>query len=286
MQLTEIPIEEITIGEKRRKTTPSKVKALAESITETGLQHPIGVNESNRLIHGRHRMEACKSLGWKVIPAVVHKLDDIHAEMAEIDENILRNQLTALEESKAVARRKELYEAIHPETKPVAERGGPGRGNKTMAIMATVSFADDTAAKTGRGSRTIRRDAEIGEKITESAAVQIQGTKVANNKTQLKQLADLPEKEQEKAAKLIGSGKAKTVEDAIEAGKKKSRNGKPVIDSRKFKAFEQEIGKCIRMNTDLRKHCNGKGAAESETIRKHFNDALKELATWRRSTSV
>jgi len=69
-----------------------------------------------------------------------------------------------------LARRKELYEAQHPETKHVTERGGPGRGNKTTADSAAVSFVNDTASKTGRGTRTVREDVSIGTKLTPAAA--------------------------------------------------------------------------------------------------------------------
>jgi len=67
------------------------------------------------------------------------------------------SQLTKLQEGQALKRRKEIYEALHPETKPVRERGGPGRGNKTNDKMSPVSFASDTAAKTGKSKRTVER---------------------------------------------------------------------------------------------------------------------------------
>lgn len=140
-------------------------------------------------------------MGWKVIPAVVHKLDDLHAELATIDENIQRRRLSALEEGEALSRRKEIYLCLHPETENVTERGGPGRGNKTSDNMSHVSFTEDAAEKTEKSRRTVERSVEVAEAICPAAKTQLVGTKVADNKSQLKKLGALPEKDQIRVAK-------------------------------------------------------------------------------------
>ena len=70
-----------------------------------------------------------------------------------------------------MARRKEIYEALHPETKAgVAggKTGGRGRKIATDKMSAAIpSFADDTAAKTGKSARTVRRDVSLGEDIAD-----------------------------------------------------------------------------------------------------------------------
>jgi len=217
--MNELPIAAIVVPTSHRRVSPSRVDALAQSILEIGLQHPVGVTEDKRLIHGRHRLEAYISLGRTHIPAIVHKLDKLHAELAEIDENLERKSLTAVEEAKALARRKEIYEALHPETKRGAVgRRGSGKG-ETVSESDKLSFSDDTAAHTGTTSRTVERAVELGNKITDAAATQLHGTKVANNKAELKKLAALDEDEQLRVAKKIGDGKAKTVDQARGRGK-------------------------------------------------------------------
>ena len=254
MNFQEVPIADITVSNSRRKTTPERVQAMAESIQEIGLQNPVGLTESKRLIHGRHRLEACQSLGWTAIPATIQPLDDIRAEIAEIDENIQRSNYTALEEAKATAKRKELYEALHPETKT------PGRGknqhvptDKMATGTEAPSFADDTAAKTGRSARSVRRDAEIGAAISDAAAVQLHGTAVADNKTQLKQLADLPEEAQAEVARQIGSGKAKTVSEAKRVAKivDKPKSGQQQKDPRLWGEIEGMLGKTLQRADEL-----------------------------------
>jgi len=77
-----------------------------------------------------------------------------------------RNELKAIERSKALVRRKELYEGLHPETARGTAGGkasGESRaGTRTTDNMSVVpSFAADTAAKTGMTERNVRRDVAI-----------------------------------------------------------------------------------------------------------------------------
>jgi hypothetical protein len=48
---------------------------------------------------------------------MVLDVDELSSELAEIDENLIRNPLTKLEESEQMKRRKEIYEILHPESK-------------------------------------------------------------------------------------------------------------------------------------------------------------------------
>lgn len=215
MDVTELPLSRIVVSPNRRKPKPAMVNALAGSILEIGLQCPIGVVKDGKfynLVHGRTRLEAFRSLDRQKIPAVVHDLDDLHAELAEIDENIQRCNLTAAEEAKALARRKGIYEALHPETKQGAKGG---KGNAKPAANETdkmaVSFATDTAAKTGRSARSVRRDVAVGEKLSDKAVEVLADSPVADDKTQLKRLADLPSDQQDKVAVEIATGNRKSV---------------------------------------------------------------------------
>ncbi len=130
----------------------------------------------------------------------------MRAELAEIDENVERRSLPALEEAQALARRKAIYLALHPDAKPVNEKGGPGRGKKTSDNVSSVSFAEDAAKKTGWSARTIQRKVEIGEKLDSEAADMLRGTKCENDQATLKRLADLPVQKQRERAKELKAG--------------------------------------------------------------------------------
>jgi ParB family transcriptional regulator, chromosome partitioning protein len=64
------PISEIRISKRHRKDL-GDVAGLAQSILEIGLLHPIVVSQTNLLLAGQRRLEACRSLGWCEIPVTV-----------------------------------------------------------------------------------------------------------------------------------------------------------------------------------------------------------------------
>src|SRR5690606_11696935 len=134
----------------------------------------------------------------KTVPANVVKLDDLHRELVEIDENLVSSPLTALERAEHLKRRKEIYEALHPETKSVTVRGGPGRGKKTEEIISSVSFAEDTAAKAKVSARTVRHEVQIAEAISEDVRDVIRDTAVADRKTDLLNLARIKDSSEQK----------------------------------------------------------------------------------------
>lgn len=232
-----IRITDIKIGERRRGRR--SVESLVESIKQIGLLNPITVTEDFRLIAGFNRLEAAKSMGWTEIECNTVSLTGLKADLAEIDENLIRNELTALERGEQLARRKEIYEALHPETKHGGDRGnqhtggkgrqgdklavcqtpeasgGPGnKEDKTADNLATVSFVDDTAKKTGASPRTVRREVKISKDIAPEVKEAIRNTPMADNQSELLELSRM-EPEEQKALIDIPE-----IMEAIKAGEK------------------------------------------------------------------
>lgn len=117
MEIKEVAISDIRIGTRHRRVREDAVADIAESITQIGLLNPVVLTEQFDLIAGAHRIGAVKTLGWITIPAHVRAFESLKAELAEIDENLRRNELTVLEHGEHLARRKEIYEGLHPEAK-------------------------------------------------------------------------------------------------------------------------------------------------------------------------
>lgn len=69
-------------------------------------------------------------------------------------------------------RRKQIYEAMHPETRAHVAGGHAKAGSASDKL----SFAADTAAKTGVDRRTVERDAARGDRIDEGVLIGIAGT--------------------------------------------------------------------------------------------------------------
>ena len=113
----QISIFQVNVNAGRRQADPEAVQKLADSISKVGLINPITVDQEYTLIAGLHRLEAAKRLGWTEIKFTVSNLEGLQAELAEIDENFVRKDLSDDEFRELLLRRKEIYEALHPETK-------------------------------------------------------------------------------------------------------------------------------------------------------------------------
>ena len=101
-----IPVADIEVANGCRGLQPSGVTHVAVSIARIGMLSPIGVRmvDGNfRLVYGRHRLAAVRSLGWTDIECHMLEADDRRVRMAEITENLHRAELSELERSEQVA---------------------------------------------------------------------------------------------------------------------------------------------------------------------------------------
>lgn len=193
----DLPITKISLRSDARAIDHSAVEALADSIAELGLLYPIRVRASGdgwEVIAGAHRLAACKALGLVEISAEVVTDDDLHAELAMIDENLCRTELSPSDRARQTARRKAIYEELHPETK-----NGRNQHSDRDGQVVQPSFASDQATATGKDERTVRRDAERGEKVLPEVLDMIRGTKLDTG-TYLDKLKKMPGSEQYRAA--------------------------------------------------------------------------------------
>lgn len=183
MTLANIQIDQIEVGTRLRAISEAQVEVLIASIGDVGLLNPITVfpcdlirsgvrSKGFGLVAGAHRLEACKRLGLVDIPAQVVALTDLERQIAECDENLCATTLSKSERAIFVKRRKDAYEALHPETKHGGDRASRQLGDLNDADR----FTADTAAKTGQSERAIQRDAERGSKISERALQLVKGT--------------------------------------------------------------------------------------------------------------
>jgi len=89
------------------RTDLSDVSELEHSIREKGLIQPIVVRRSGdkfQVICGHRRLQACRNLGWKSIPALLVEASDKSAFEMAITENVQRSSLDPLEEAEAFRR--------------------------------------------------------------------------------------------------------------------------------------------------------------------------------------
>ncbi len=108
--IKELPVEFLERGEyqPRRNFDPVTLTELSDSIARQGVMQPVIVREiaSNRyeIIAGERRWRAAHQAGLKNIPAIVRQIDDQSAVAMTLIENIQREDLNAIEESRALIR--------------------------------------------------------------------------------------------------------------------------------------------------------------------------------------
>ena len=184
--LTTLPLDMIENGQRLRGISEATVASLINSIGDVGLLNPITVYsrkllrggewvDGYGLVAGLHRKTACERLGLAEIEANVLELSDLECQIAECDENLCAPALSPSERAQFTKRRKDAYEALHPETK---HGGGKDQPSGQFVHTETPSFAADTADKVGVDERTVRRDAERGDKVAPAALDLIRGTRL------------------------------------------------------------------------------------------------------------
>ncbi|MDE6590065.1 MAG: ParB N-terminal domain-containing protein, partial [Oscillospiraceae bacterium] len=175
----QIRIFQIKVNPGRREADLEAVQKLADSISKVGLMNPITVDRDYTLIAGLHRLEAAKVLGWTEIECTVSNLEGLQVELAEIDENFVRKDLSHDEFRDLLLRRKEIYESLHPETK----HGGDRKSEKIKCAKCTLdsapSFIEDTAEKLNVHPTTVRREIQTAKNLTPEAKEIIKGNKVS-----------------------------------------------------------------------------------------------------------
>ncbi len=189
-------IDTIDSEARLRIVDQAAVDALKHSIGEHGQKTPITVqgkptDERVTLGAGKHRLEAMRQLGEEFIDCFHEDVDDLDRELWEIDENLIRSELTPADRALFTARRKEIYLIKHPET---AQHVSGGRSRQNSA-SDKLSFAEQTAQAVGRDKRTVERDAARGERIIDMALHLVRGTRL-NSGTFLDRLKHVPEDKQ------------------------------------------------------------------------------------------
>jgi len=218
MKVVEIPLDQIDRGERLREIDEDYAIMLAESFKANGQRTPIEVRTKQeggkfRLIAGAHRVRAMEINGLKTIQGVVKAVTDDEAKLLEIDENLIRHDLTALDRATFLAERKALYLKIYPET----ANGGDRRSDQFRRFADVKSrFTAETATRLGMSDDTVERAVRRFEKISPEVRRLLSGTYLANKGVELDALIKAGNgADQRLAVEMVLQGKAKTVKEAL-----------------------------------------------------------------------
>lgn len=110
-----IKVKDINWGDRARKDY-GDITALAQSIKEKGIIHPIVIDEANTLIAGGRRLTAIISLGWDETPVTRRgELSELQLRELELEENLMRKDLTWQENAGLIAEIHRLKKINNPD---------------------------------------------------------------------------------------------------------------------------------------------------------------------------
>lgn len=199
----EIALAQIDVPAGRRKVDPDWVAALAADFDGQGHRIPILVVEAGkrfRLVAGGHRLAAAKLLKWKSIRADVKPADAFADEaalrLAEIAENLMRRELSALDRAMDVAAWREIYEQAQGAVKPGRKKSfqvGTNSDADPMAVAAerfSAAFNEAAQRALGLGKTAVWRCLKIAT-LDADTRERVALTRLADNQSELIALAEI-----------------------------------------------------------------------------------------------
>ena len=150
--MTTISIAEIRIGTRHRRDM-GDIDALATSIAEVGLLHPIVVTPVGQLIASERRLHAYRKLGHERIPATILDLEEI--VRGEYAENFFRKAFTPSEYA-------DIADALLPIEEAQAKEGQGERTDKHPG-----KFPGSNGRALGHVARVIGKDRKTIAKVRE-----------------------------------------------------------------------------------------------------------------------
>lgn len=212
-----IPLALIDVEDRLRPADPAFVEIVAASFNDVGQLEPVELRpnpkEAGRflLTLGLHRLKAAELLGWAEIDAEIRERDAYEARLAEIDENLMRRELGALDRAIFLAERKRVWEAMYPQT----TKGGDQKTKKDQRSEQNdiLSFSSDVAEKTGLTKRTIQRSVALVANLSPSVIARIRGTYLETHGADLAALAEMDAAEQASAAARLAGGEIRRLAD-------------------------------------------------------------------------
>jgi ParB family chromosome partitioning protein len=188
MEIIQIDPARIDVVNRLRAVDGDYVEMLAQSIGERGLDAPIRVTQADangrhRLIAGAHRLAAVRLLGLASIAAIPFDGTELQAELVEIEENLVRRELSEMDRATFLARHKAVWLALYPEAKQGGDRRRRSKSQDGTLIghPLTERFSDVAAKKLGISRTSVFRAIRRHEALPIAVRDRIATTWIADN---------------------------------------------------------------------------------------------------------
>jgi ParB family chromosome partitioning protein len=154
--LAQLPVESVHPNPRqpRRRFDGEATRGLADSIRAQGLVQPIVVRPREaggwELIAGERRWRAAREAGIATVPAVVRHADDRDSLLLGLVENVVREQLSPVEEARAYAMLVDEFSLSLGELAERVGRSKPAVSNR----LRLLELPEDVLALVDRGELT------------------------------------------------------------------------------------------------------------------------------------
>ncbi len=243
MEIVTLSVTSIDASDRLRPIDDDYAAMIGASMAEYGQRAPIEVLPANadgryRLISGGHRWRGAQLAGLETVAAIVRDVDHLQADLLEIDENLTRHELNPFDEAVFLARRKEIWVELYPETKQ-----GKAKKKNDKFVVLFESFATATADKLGVSVRTIERRTRRHDHIFADVRDMIAGTWIARRGAYLDAIVALDAAEQRAVVQLLLRPTADGTEVAISEAIRQVRQAPDVRPD----PAEEDYKKLLRM---------------------------------------
>ena len=135
-----------------RLRTPKeeKIIELAESIRLCGLINPVTIDPDYYLLAGWHRWQSYIHLGYDTIPCIIKDTSELKGELIEVEENLSRVELDAIEVAEHIERREEILEQLG-----IRMKNGGNQYSEGMITTPELAKQLNMSARTYRMRREI-----------------------------------------------------------------------------------------------------------------------------------
>lgn len=219
-EFARIPVSSIHVGERQRPIDQEHAEAIAASMAERGLINPITVRRTPNaqkgatpytLVAGGHRLTGAKINEWTEIDAMVVTADAGQAVLIEISENLIRNDLSALNRALFVAKYRETWEEVYGPiqrggARAVSVPNGANRHDGGLVLHPGRELSKRVQERLGIKGRTYERISQIAVRLHPDLRQTLRGTETEDDQSKLLKLAKLDVEAQMKLAAAMREG--------------------------------------------------------------------------------
>jgi ParB family chromosome partitioning protein len=206
--IRDIEIADIKVGDRLRPLNAARVALLADSFSRLQQIAPIEVSDAGNgkwlLVAGWHRLAAAKAAGLTKIEARVFSGNADQRRLREIEENLVRHDLNALDRAVAIEHWFQLFGALNS-----PKKGSPTEKNLANQCVAEIAKRFDLAVadRAGLSARTIRDDLALLRKLGADREM-VAALPIAENRAELARLARMSPKERKPIIAGLRQGKS------------------------------------------------------------------------------